>query len=66
VKLFADGGERAAFRLPSRAVIDLFAGACAEAWRMRAAGPLREAVRRKVICAPATCTPRTCATPTAS
>jgi imidazolonepropionase-like amidohydrolase len=52
VKLFADGGERAAFRLPSRAVLDLFAGACAESWRMRAAGPLREAVRRKVILRP--------------
>ena len=52
VKLFADGGERAAFRLPSRAVVDLFAGAAAEAWRMRATGPLREALRRKVILRP--------------
>src|SRR5436309_6825299 len=52
VKLFADGGERAAFQLPSRAVLDLFAGACGEAWRMRAAGPLREALRRKVIVRP--------------
>src|SRR6266508_3472256 len=52
VKLFADGGERAAFRLPSRAVVGLFAGACGQAWRMRAAGPLREAVRRKVILRP--------------
>ncbi len=52
MKLFADGGERAAFQLPSRAVIDLFAGACAEAWRMRAAGPLREALRRKLILRP--------------
>jgi predicted amidohydrolase YtcJ len=52
VKLFADGGERAAFQLPTRAVVDLFAGACAEAWRMRAAGPLREAVRRKLILRP--------------
>ncbi len=52
VKLFADGGERAAFQLPARAVVDLFAGACAEAWRMRGTGPLREAVRRKVILRP--------------
>ncbi len=52
VKLFADGGERAAVQLPSRAVVDLFAGACAEAWRMRATGPLREALRRKLILRP--------------
>src|SRR6266545_7015162 len=52
VKLFADGGERAAFRLPSRAVVDLFAGAAVEAWRMRGTGPLREALRRKVILRP--------------
>jgi predicted amidohydrolase YtcJ len=52
VKLFADGGERAAFQLPSRAVVDLFAGACAEAWRMHGTGPLREALRRKVILRP--------------
>src|SRR6266545_1268755 len=52
VKLFADGAERAAVQLPSRAVLDLFAGACAEAWRMRATGPLREALRRKLILRP--------------
>ncbi len=52
VKLFADGAERAAVQLPSRAVVDLFAGACAEAWRMRATGPLREALRRKLILRP--------------
>jgi predicted amidohydrolase YtcJ len=33
-------------------VVDLFAGACAEAWRMRAVGPLREAARRKLILRP--------------
>src|SRR6266487_2622791 len=52
VKLFADGAERAAVQLPSPAVVDLFVSACAEAWRMRATGPLREALRRKLILRP--------------
>jgi hypothetical protein len=52
VKLFADGGDRCAIRLPSSAVTDLIAGAVGEAWRMRATGPLREALRRKLVLRP--------------
>ncbi len=52
VKLFADGGERCAIRLPPSAVFDLLAGAAGEAWRMRAIGPLREALRRRLVLRP--------------
>jgi predicted amidohydrolase YtcJ len=48
VKLFADGGDRCALRLPARALTGLLGGALAEAWRLRGAGPLREALRRKL------------------
>jgi predicted amidohydrolase YtcJ len=48
VKLFADGGDRCALRLPVRAVAGLLGGALTESWRLRAAGPLREALRRKL------------------
>jgi predicted amidohydrolase YtcJ len=52
VKLFADGGERCAIRLPPSVVFDLLAGAAGEAWRMRAIGPLREALRRRLVLRP--------------
>jgi len=52
VKLFADGGERCAVHLPSRAVLDLLAGAAGQAWRMRATGPLREALGRRLVLRP--------------
>ena len=52
VKVFADGGDRCAVRLPSWAVVDLVAGAAGEAWRMRAVGPLREALRRRLVLRP--------------
>jgi predicted amidohydrolase YtcJ len=48
VKLFADGGDRCALRLPVRAVAGLLGGALGESWRLRAAGPLREGLRRKL------------------
>ncbi len=37
VKLFADGGDRCAIRLPLRAVTGLLGGAIGESWRLRAA-----------------------------
>jgi Amidohydrolase family len=52
VKLFADGGDRCALRLPTRALLGLLGGAAAEAWRLHAAGPLREALRRKLVVRP--------------
>jgi predicted amidohydrolase YtcJ len=48
VKLFADGGDRCALRLPTRALAGLLAGAVGESWHLRATGPLREALRRKL------------------
>jgi predicted amidohydrolase YtcJ len=48
VKLFADGGDRCALRLPPRAVAGLLGGALSESIRLRAPGPLREAARRKL------------------
>jgi len=52
VKLFADGGDRCALRLPTRALVGLLGGAVGEAWRLRATGPLREALRRKLVVRP--------------
>ena len=52
VKLFADGGDRCALRLPSRALVGLLGGALGESWRLRAAGPLREGLRRKLAIRP--------------
>jgi hypothetical protein len=52
VKVFADGGDRCAVHLPSRAVLDLVAGVAAEAWRMRGVGPLRESLRRRLVLRP--------------
>src|SRR6266540_1980421 len=52
VKVFADGGDRCALRLPTRALAGLLGGAVAESWRLRAAGPLREGLRRKLILRP--------------
>ncbi len=52
VKLFADGGDRCAIALPSRAVAGLLSGAIRESWRLNGAGPLREALRRKTIVGP--------------
>ncbi len=52
VKLFADGGDRCAIRLPSRALVGLLGGAAGESWRLRAVGPLREALRRKLVVRP--------------
>jgi predicted amidohydrolase YtcJ len=49
VKLFADGGDRCALRLPPRAAAGLAAGAIAESIRLRGPGPLREAMRRKLV-----------------
>ncbi|HEY5990652.1 MAG TPA: amidohydrolase family protein [Streptosporangiaceae bacterium] len=52
VKLFADGGDRCALRLPPRAVAGLLGGAISESVRLRAPGPLREAMRRKLAIGP--------------
>jgi predicted amidohydrolase YtcJ len=52
VKLFADGGDRCALRLPLRAAAGLAGGAVSEAVRLRAPGPLREAARRKLAIGP--------------
>jgi predicted amidohydrolase YtcJ len=52
VKVFADGGDRCAIALPSRAVAALLSGAIRESWRLKGAGPLREALRRKTSLGP--------------
>jgi predicted amidohydrolase YtcJ len=52
VKIFADGGDRCALRLPVRAVTGLLGGAVGESWRLRAAGPLREGLRRTLAVRP--------------
>jgi len=52
VKLFADGADRCAIRLPLHAITDLLGGAAGEAWQLRAIGPLREAARRKLVIRP--------------
>jgi predicted amidohydrolase YtcJ len=52
VKVFADGGDRCALRLPVRALAGLLGGAVGESWRLRAAGPLREGLRRKLALRP--------------
>jgi predicted amidohydrolase YtcJ len=52
VKVFADGGDRCALRLPVRALAGLLGGAVGESWRLRAAGPLREGLRRKLVVRP--------------
>jgi predicted amidohydrolase YtcJ len=49
VKIFADGGDRCALRLPPRALIDLLGGTLGETRRMRAIGPLRESLRRRLV-----------------
>jgi predicted amidohydrolase YtcJ len=49
VKVFADGGDRCAITLPSRALAGLLSGAIRESWRLHGTGPLREALRRKTI-----------------
>jgi predicted amidohydrolase YtcJ len=48
VKVFVDGGDRCALQLPKRAAAGLLASSAGEAWRLRAVGPLREALHRKV------------------
>jgi predicted amidohydrolase YtcJ len=53
VKLFADGGDRCAIRLPSRAAVGMLAGAIVESRRLRGPGPLREGLRRKLVIRPA-------------
>jgi predicted amidohydrolase YtcJ len=52
VKLFADGGDRCALRLPARALGNLLGGAIAESWRLHGLGPLREARRRRLVVHP--------------
>ena len=52
VKLFADGGDRCAIQLPSRAAPGLLRGAIQQSARLRSPGPLREALRRKLIVRP--------------
>jgi predicted amidohydrolase YtcJ len=52
LKVFADGGDRCAIALPSRALAGLLSGAIRESWRLKGAGPLREALRRKTIVSP--------------
>jgi len=52
VKLFADGGDRCAIQLPSRALTGLLSGAILESWRLKGVGPLREALRRKTVVGP--------------
>ncbi|PZS28926.1 MAG: hypothetical protein DLM59_13755 [Pseudonocardiales bacterium] len=48
VKIFLDGADRCALRLPVHALPGLVGGTAREAWRRRAAGPLREGLRRRV------------------
>lgn len=48
VKLFLDGADRCALRLPLRALPGLVGGTARQAWRQRAPGPLREGMRRRV------------------
>jgi predicted amidohydrolase YtcJ len=52
VKLFADGGDRCAIRLPSRAALGLLRGAVTQSLRLRRPGPLREALHRKLVLRP--------------
>src|SRR6266566_2862859 len=52
VKLVAAGADRCALRLPTRALAGLLGGAVGEARRLRATGPLREALRRKLAIRP--------------
>ena len=52
VKVFADGGDRCAITLPSRALAGLLSGAIRESWRLHGTGPLREALLRKTIINP--------------
>jgi predicted amidohydrolase YtcJ len=52
VKLFADGGDRCALRLPSRAALGLLRGAVQQSAQLRRPGPLREALRRKLVIRP--------------
>jgi predicted amidohydrolase YtcJ len=52
VKLFADGGDRCAIRLPSRAALDLIADAVGQSLKLRGTGPLREALRRRLVIGP--------------
>jgi predicted amidohydrolase YtcJ len=52
VKVFADGGDRCAIALPSRALAGLLSGAIGQSWRLKGPGPLREALRRKTIVGP--------------
>jgi len=52
VKLFADGGDRCAIQLPSRAALGLLRGAVQQSVRLRRPGPLREALRRKLAIGP--------------
>lgn len=52
VKLFADGGDRCAIRLPSRAALGLLRGAVQQSLQLRRPGPLREAMRRKLAIGP--------------
>src|SRR6266545_2132858 len=44
--------HRCALRLPTRALVGLLGGAVAESWRLRATGPLREALRRRLVVRP--------------
>ncbi len=52
VKLFADGGDRCAIRLPSRAALGLLRGAVGQSLRLRGPGPLREALGRRLVIRP--------------
>jgi predicted amidohydrolase YtcJ len=52
VKLFADGGDRCAIRLPSRAALGLLRGAVRQSLRLHGPGPLREALHRKLVIRP--------------
>jgi hypothetical protein len=48
VKIFLDGADRCGLRLPLRALPGLLGGTIGRAWRLRAAGPVREGLRRRV------------------
>jgi predicted amidohydrolase YtcJ len=52
VKLFADGGDRCALRLPGRALAGMLSGAVGESRRLRGTGPLREGLRRRLVIRP--------------
>jgi predicted amidohydrolase YtcJ len=48
VKIFLDGADRCGLRLPLRALPGLLGGTVRQGWRVRATGPVREGLRRRL------------------